>query len=335
MSRVSAEIIDDFEVLEALEPEWWNLWARCPGALPFQTPAWLIPWWRHFSPGSLFVLAARRGDMLVGLAPSYIEDGPLGRRILPLGISLSDHLDILADPECAEAAMAALVAAAHSRSDAWDAWELEELPPDAAALRLPLPDGYLDSVAVQTACPILPLLDERGARFPLPRAKRRQLNLARNRAGRRGGATIEEAAAGTLFPALEELFRLHQKRWEARGGGGVLAPESVWRFQCDAAPRLQGAGLLRLYLLRIGHQVVAVYYGLANRACAYFYLTGFDPDYDFESPGTLVLAHAIEQAAAEGCREFDFLRGREAYKYEWGAVDRWNLKRSIRKPELE
>lgn len=329
MSRVSAEVIEDFEVLEALEPEWWNLWTRCPVALPFQTPAWLIPWWRHFSPGSLFVLVARKGGRMIGLAPGYIEDGPLGRRILPLGISVSDHLDILVDPQCAEPAMAGLVAAASSRSADWDIWELEELPPGAAALRLPLPAGCVDQVAAQSACPILPLLDERGGRSPLPRAKRRQLNLARNRAGRRGEVRIEEAAAGSVIPALEELFRLHQKRWEARGDEG--APESVRSFHCDAAPRLQRAGLLRLYLLRIADRVVAAHYGLAHQARVYFYLTGFDPDYDFESPGTILLGHAIEQAAAEGCREFDFLRGREAYKYDWGAVDRWNLKRSIRR----
>jgi CelD/BcsL family acetyltransferase involved in cellulose biosynthesis len=41
------------------------------------------------------------------------------------------------------------------------------------------------------------------------------------------------------------------------------------------------------------------------------------------------MAHVIDQAVAAGCREIDFLRGREPYKYEWSAVDRWNVKRSI------
>jgi hypothetical protein len=42
-------------------------------------------------------------------------------------------------------------------------------------------------------------------------------------------------------------------------------------------------------------------------------------------------AHAIEQALREGAREFHFLRGQEAYKYGWGAVDRWNQRRSFRR----
>jgi len=44
---------------------------------------------------------------------------------------------------------------------------------------------------------------------------------------------------------------------------------------------------------------------------------------------------AIEAAIAEGAREFHFLRGREAYKYEWGAVDRWNRRRSFRRAAAE
>jgi hypothetical protein len=33
----------------------------------------------------------------------------------------------------------------------------------------------------------------------------------------------------------------------------------------------------------------------------------------------------------EGAREFHFLRGGETYKYGWGAQDRWNTSRTIRR----
>jgi CelD/BcsL family acetyltransferase involved in cellulose biosynthesis len=51
------------------------------------------------------------------------------------------------------------------------------------------------------------------------------------------------------------------------------------------------------------------------------YIGGFDPRWSALSPGTLLLGHAIEQATAEGAAAFDFLRGAEAYKYRWGAID--------------
>jgi CelD/BcsL family acetyltransferase involved in cellulose biosynthesis len=330
MSTAEFEIITVDDRLAQIEPQWWDLWRSVPDALPFLSPAWLIPWWRHFAPGALFTLAALEGDRLVGLAPGYIEDGPLGRRILPLGISLSDHLDVLIDPDCPEEALAALSAAAESRSGDWDLWELEELLPGAAALRLPLPAGCADQLQDQSACPLLHVSHNASEPFRFPLKKRRNIQLARNRCERRGPLRISRAEGPEASDALEHLLRLHQARWHLRGEPGVMGSGAVQAFQREAVPRLQDAGLLRLYTLSIGDTVAAVYYALVSGSRAYAYLTGFDPDYDKESPGVLLMAHVIEEAVAAGCREIDFLRGQEPYKYGWGAVDRWNVKRSIR-----
>ena len=40
-----AALVEDEAGLEALAPEWWELWRRCPAATPFQSRAWLLPWW--------------------------------------------------------------------------------------------------------------------------------------------------------------------------------------------------------------------------------------------------------------------------------------------------
>ena len=63
MTRVHALEIEEattMAALEALRPDWTKLWLRSPAATPFQSPAWLIPWWRHFGNDELLVLAARR-----------------------------------------------------------------------------------------------------------------------------------------------------------------------------------------------------------------------------------------------------------------------------------
>ena len=93
------EEIRDAATLVALEPEWWQLWQRAASSTPFQSPAWLLPWWKAFAPGELCVLAGRQGDRLVALAAFYLEIGPWGRRLLPIGVSISDYHDILLDCE--------------------------------------------------------------------------------------------------------------------------------------------------------------------------------------------------------------------------------------------
>ena len=52
-----------------------------------------------------------------------------------------------------------------------------------------------------------------------------------------------------------------------------------------------------------------------------YYNAGVDPDARDLSPGVLLVAEFIRRALADGARRFDFLRGDEPYKYEWGAVD--------------
>jgi CelD/BcsL family acetyltransferase involved in cellulose biosynthesis len=323
---VTPRLIRDEAGLGALEGAWWDLWRRVPGASPFTSPAWLLAWWRVFAPGKLFTAVVQEGDRLLALAPLYLEEGPRGRRLLPLGIALSDYFDALVDPAVPEAG-AALLAALTAEGEAWDCFSAEELPPGSALLTLPPPAHWQASAAPQNACPVLDLSSGPAApEAAIPAGKRRKLRMARHRTARRAWR-IEVAEAGALDRQLEDLFRLHGARWDARGQGGVLADPSVRRFHALAAPALLRAGLLRLSLLRLDDAVAGVYYGFQHGANAYAYLGGFDPRFAFESPGTVLLGAALEAAAGEGATAFHFLRGQEAYKYEWGAQDRWNSRR--------
>jgi CelD/BcsL family acetyltransferase involved in cellulose biosynthesis len=162
----------------------------------------------------------------------------------------------------------------------------------------------------------------------VPRKTLRDLRQAGSRAAAAGGVRIEAADGDMVAEMLDDLFRLHEARWRTRGEAGVLGDPTVREFHRDAAPALAGEGALRLYRMRIGERVAAIYYGFAWRDRAYAYIGGFDPERSRLSPGALILFHAIGAAIAEGCRAFDSLRGGEAYKYAWGAVDRRSTART-------
>lgn len=319
-------LVADGAALAALEPEWWDLWRRCPAATPFQSPAWAIPWWNAFAPGRLAAVAVRLGGRLAAFAPVYREDGPFGRRLLPVGIGAGDYLDVLVQAEGADAAARELVRAVDGLVPDWESWELEELGQGAAAADLsPLP-GWKDHSGRQSASPVL-VLD---AEEPVPAGKRRKLRMAGNRVARRGGEVVD-VGPDDLRSFMDDLVRLHGARWTSHGEGGAFAFEAVEQFHRSALPALAAAGLARLWTLRIEGRVVGAYYGLHHGRRAYAYLGGFDPDFAFESPGTVLVGHAIDAARREGATEFHFLRGQEAYKYEWGAVDRWNTRRSFKR----
>ena len=69
-------LITNAEELAAFEPQWLALCRRTPGATPFQTPMWLLPWWRHFGSNDLAVIVTPEA-----IAPLYIvreDDESLG-----------------------------------------------------------------------------------------------------------------------------------------------------------------------------------------------------------------------------------------------------------------
>lgn len=138
------------------------------------------------------------------------------------------------------------------------------------------------------------------------------------------------AVASDPVAAWDALVGLHRIRWTHLGHrDGVLGDPAVLAFHAAAVPQLAEAGLLRFYVLHIGGRLAAVYYTLTTPGRLLFYLSGFDEAFARASPGTLLMGAIIEQAMAEGVRELDFLRGGERYKYAWGAIDRWNVARTL------
>ena len=109
----------------------------------------------------------------------------------------------------------------------------------------------------------------------------------------------------------------------------MLDDDVVQRFHREAARGLLDAGALRMHAIRLGGRIVAVFYGFAHAGTVYYYLSGYDPELERLSIGTLIVAHAIEEAVREGATTFDFLRGAEEYKYAWGAADRVSVRRQI------
>jgi CelD/BcsL family acetyltransferase involved in cellulose biosynthesis len=302
--------------LQALEPAWQELWAHIPDATPFQHPAWLLPWWRHLPKGALLALTAEREGRLLGLLPLCRIEERDGPALRPLGFDVSDYAEPLIAPDRAGEVATALFRALAKLPD-WRRCGLV-LREDASVTRC-LPHGDACQKPLEPA----PALDLDGvAARGLPSAMQRSLAEAHRRLRRAGHPVASErASAGTIGAILHRLFELHGRRWRQRGEAGVLDHPAVQAFHREAAARLHAAGLLRLTSLRIGGFEAAVFYGMAAKAVTYFYIGGFDPDLRVFSPGSLVIAEEVERAIREHSRIFDFLRGREPYKYRWGAVD--------------
>lgn len=328
--------------LEGLRPEWQQLWEHLGETTPFQSPAWLIPWWRNLGTGRLWTIAVRArhrdavSGRLVGLAPLYIytAHGSTIRQVFLVGIGTTDYLDGLFSPGYGLQSAQAVFNHLDEHHGRWDVCDLQQLPHYSPLLHAGVPAGWGEETGPGDVCPVKSwpqgVTDLRDC---VPGSFHKMLRQQLRRACALGlqVVTLDSHNMGEM---LDAWFRLHEARWACRGEYGVLADSAVRRMHEQSLPELLEAGVARMWGLRLNRRLIAVLYGLMDHARVrvrrfYYYLGGFDPQYRQLSPGKLMISHAMEEAIREGAQEFDFLRGREAYKYAWGAQDRSTFRRRL------
>jgi CelD/BcsL family acetyltransferase involved in cellulose biosynthesis len=317
--------------LQGLRREWCALLDA--DAAPFQSPQWLLPWLETFRPEAPRLLLVRAGPRPVAIAPFFLHRRPGdGRRQLTLaGNGLSDRLDLIAAPADAVAAAEAVFGWLAACDD-WDECDFRDLPAGSPLMFTAMPGAAEDVREPEEPCPavVLPAAPA-AATSLLSRKARSDLARCRRRAEEAGPIRVRTADAASLDELMAQLARIHALRWAARGEAGMLADPRVWAFHAAAARELLSAGVLRLHVLELGGRAIAAQYALRRGDCGYSYLTGFDPAFARFAPGALLTAFTLEDALREGARRFDFLRGREAYKYAWGAEDQPQVRRRIRR----
>ena len=141
---------------------------------------------------------------------------------------------------------------------------------------------------------------------------------------RRAEAAGEVRLVRSIDPVadLDAFVDLHQRRW----GDAGLFPSTPGGEQSRAWFRrlfelAGGDGTVQLHFLEVAGRRIAAGVWFEDADAWYLYNAGVDPDARELSPGVLMSAKAIEGAILAGRGRFDYLRGDEPYKYEWGAVD--------------
>jgi CelD/BcsL family acetyltransferase involved in cellulose biosynthesis len=81
-------------------------------------------------------------------------------------------------------------------------------------------------------------------------------------------------------------------------------------------------GIPTLHYLKEGDRIIAIGLGFEYLRRYLCFLSGFDPEFSTYSPGSLLLGKVLEMCYQKGIKEVDLLRGAEAYKYRFNALDR-------------
>jgi CelD/BcsL family acetyltransferase involved in cellulose biosynthesis len=157
----------------------------------------------------------------------------------------------------------------------------------------------------------------------LDKKARHEIRRKLRRAEAVGQMTIEICAP--TVEAIDAFIELHRMRF---GDSGLFPDnpggERSRRFVHTLAEleRVQaGTGQLHVAMVRCGARLVFAALAFDDGEQIFLYNAGMDPSAAEVSPGVTGTALYFQDRLAAGRRRFDFLRGNEAYKYEWGAVD--------------
>jgi len=326
--------------LRALRPEWGQLYDGSDSRNPYAAPEWIETWFKHFADASaLEVLAIRRDDRLVGLAPCYIRRiGPWVRTVQLAGTgtghdALTELPGVLAEPAEARPVLRAVVQHWCERHTEWDWLELpigaeqgwfepEWLTGTAAAGR--------SVIRHKTTRPavILPLPEDPDAlRGSLKRNVKESVRRARNRLGKTDlpWTVTAHTTAEQVGAAWPTLARLHAARAGIAGPrqhpDALGVPERA-RFLAEALPLLAAQGRAEILTLDVDGQPVAAQGVLLAPRASYLAFSGVDPQWWDVSPVTLLHLTAGERGVERGHRELNLSVGPDVAKLRWSETVR-------------
>jgi CelD/BcsL family acetyltransferase involved in cellulose biosynthesis len=311
------------DVHESLEMVCSGAWEALHAASALRSPFLSWPWQREwlavFGDGRRLQLRTVTDDAgrLLALLP-LVELAP-GRLVLAGGADVSDYLDLLARRGHETDAWSALLEARAAERATWELHAVPGASPTVTALpALAATVGLVATAEVEERCPVLALPQTWDAFLAaLPKKHRHELTRKIRRFEREvpDGRIVWETTADGLERRLDDFFALHRASREGKAKFMDARMEAFFRRAIGALASTGGA---RLALLEGPAGPMASFVTLEWDGTVGLYNSGFAPAQAALSPGLVLLAHVVRDALERGRRRFDFLRGEERYKYEFG-----------------
>ncbi len=333
--------ISTTEEFAAIRKEWNDLLSVSNANSIFLTWEWAFSWWENFSNANntLFVLTITDDNKIVAIAPLVItkkiffgffsirEIHFLGQKIVN-----GEYLDFIIASDCRKRKIVKFIFEyLDNHREQWDILRLTDISEGSLNMEhfanIALDRKYKFYRKLTTICPFI-VLPESWQAFNLSIKKgiRNNLKKQKRRLQKQFELSFDLYDSLHINEELKKFWSLHEMRWKSRGLPGVFVDERKKNFYYNIAYRFSEKNWLKLWFLKINSKPVAALFGFQYNNKIYALQAGFDPKWSKYSIGQILLGNVIENAILKGCQEFDFLRGTEPYKYDWGAIDKRNIK---------
>jgi CelD/BcsL family acetyltransferase involved in cellulose biosynthesis len=336
VSRLTVDVLRDDSAFALLAREWEELEERARVQLPFQTWAWNAAWWQAFRESRVAVrdeLQLRTfrdaGGALRGVAPMVLTArpgrGPLRARLLQF-FGADPNVTEIRGAVCAREDEGAVAAAlgedvrAHAKEWDWMLWHGVRL--DSPAVPAIARSGAVRwSTDLEDFTVALPSSwDE--LKSKLSRNMKEALRKCSNSL-KRDGISLDFAALRTwsdVEPIVERFLELHGARASVQTGvrhRNVFDSAASRAFLRDVVRGLCERDRTRVFVLRLGGDVVAIRIGFVLNGALYLYYSGYDPAFGKYSIMTTCVAEAIRWAIDERLQVVNLSTGHDVSKTRW------------------
>jgi CelD/BcsL family acetyltransferase involved in cellulose biosynthesis len=327
-------VLTQFDAL--MEQEWNLLLAQSAVDTPFLRYGYQHTWWQHKGGGEwpqaeLRIITAREDGHLVGIAPLFIGERNGEREFHFIGsVEISDYLDFIVQPQNSETFITGIFKLAKEDKARFPAKiRLFNIPDNSPSLQIMRKIGESEdwSVEIEPAyhTPTITLPEDWETYLAgINKKQRHEIRRKLRRASKSEDdvtwyITTEKSMLNQdtidFFQLME--FDEEKKRFLTEDMRKQMEAIILWAFH---------AGNLQLSFLTINDEKAAGYLCFDYRNRIWVYNSGFRPEYQYYSPGWVLLSYLIQHAIRTGKTHFDFMRGDETYKYRFGADDSFVMK---------
>ena len=308
--------INTLKDLEALAPAWRNLLRNAATHTVFQTQEWVSSWWAVYGMGHRpRVLILREGEEVRGIAPLILKDYGVFRRLTFIGGHRADYSDFIVHRDRPQDYRLLLGHMALEMGD-YDEVMLENVPESSPLLHVleEDPRRFIIKRAVADACPYL-TLDDRTESVLGKIEGKQSLKRKMKKLAAKGDLRFHHYTDPLeMEKAMVSLMETYLERFDPANLKKRLPMEIA--FHRELLRRMGPEQMIQFSALELGERPIARHFGFSYDGVYHWVRPAFDPLYAEHSPGAVLLYHLIEHAWKNGFREFDFLRGKEAFKID-------------------
>jgi CelD/BcsL family acetyltransferase involved in cellulose biosynthesis len=333
---MKVERIENYERFIQLKEDWNTLLSLSGQHKPFLSHQWFDAWWQSFGregEQEVLVFSDETGSP-EGIAPMMVRDDVL--RFMA-NHEVTDYCDFISSQSHRKEFYQSLADYFRKQCMRYSRMEFINIPGTSPTLsEMPLfadEHDFQCELEESETVPVLALPDSydkyiqsigRKNRHELRRKIRKLEGLRDVRLERITGSEQWGAAIEKFVLLHSESDREKREFWHKPG---------MFDFFDKLAAFFFAENWAELQMLYEEKRLMAALLNFKDSETLYFYNAAYDKEFSPYSPGFFLFDHAIKQAIAENIKKADFLRGREKYKYFFGAEDSkiYTLKLAARK----